>query len=84
MSAPAHTVLNVQQFLTKNVMAPESHPPHSPDLTLSNLLFSWMKISLKGKHVADVEEVKQKEQKALKGIKIDELKNCFEQWEKIP
>ena len=31
---------------------------------------------------ADVEEVKQKMAEALKGMKITELKNCFEQWEK--
>ena len=30
-----------------------------------------------------VEEVKQKTAEALKGIKIDEFKNCFEQWEKM-
>ena len=38
-----------------------------------------MKKVLKGKHFADVEEVKQKTAEALKGIKIDEFKNCFEQ-----
>ena len=29
-----------------------------------------------------MEEVKQKMAEALKGIKIDELKKCSEQWEK--
>ena len=41
-----------------------------------------MKKVLKGKHFASVEEVKQKMAEALKGIKIQEFKNCFEQWEK--
>ena len=44
-----------------------------------------MKKVLKGKCFANVEEVKQKTKKmaeALNGIKIDELKNCFEQWKK--
>ena len=36
---------------------------------------------LKGKHCANVEEVKQKTAEALKGIKTDKFKNCFEQWE---
>ena len=27
-----------------------------------------------------MEDMKQKTAKALKGIKIDEFKNCFEQW----
>ena len=30
-----HTVLNVQQFLTKNDVTPMPHPPYSLDLTLS-------------------------------------------------
>ena len=29
-----------------------------------------------------MEEVKQKPAEALKAIKIDEIKNCFEQWKK--
>ena len=47
-----------------------------------------MKKVLKGKCFADVKEVKkqnpnkQKMAEALKGIKIDEFKNCFEQWKK--
>ena len=41
-----------------------------------------MKKVLKGKHFADVEEVKQKTAGALKGIKMEEFKNCFEQWKK--
>ena len=41
-----------------------------------------MKTVLIGKPFANVEEVKQKMAEALKVIKIDEFKNCFEQWEK--
>ena len=37
---------------------------------------------LKGKHFADVEEVKQKMAETLKGIKINEFKHCFQQWKK--
>ena len=59
------------------------HPPYSPNLTPSNLfLFLQIKNVLKGKHFADVEEVKQKIAEALKGIKTDELKTYFEQWKK--
>ena len=41
-----------------------------------------MKKVLKGKHFAEVEEEKQKMAEALKGTKIDEFNNCFDQWEK--
>ena len=37
---------------------------------------------LKGKCFADVEEAKQKMAEALKSIKIDKFKKCFEQWKK--
>ena len=81
MGTPAHTMLSVQQFLTTNDMTPVPHPPYSPHLTPSPLFFcfpGWKKV-LKGKHFADVEEVKQKMTEALRGTKTDEFKNCFEQ-----
>ena len=45
-------------------------------------LLPWMKKALKGNCFADMEEAKQKTAKALKGIKINKFKNCFEQWKK--
>ena len=79
---PAHTALSVQQ-LKKNGMTSMPHPPYLPDLTPSDFfLFPHMKKVLKQKWFADVEEVKQKMSEALKGIKINESKSCFEQWEK--
>ena len=82
MNAPAHTALSVQKFLTKNNMPPVPHLPYSPNLTPSDFfLFPWMKKSPQRKSFADVEEVKQKTE-AVKGIKIEKFKNCFEQWKK--
>ena len=57
-------------------------PPYSPNFTPSDSLFPQMKKVLKGKWFADVEKVKQKIAEALKSIKIDEFKNCCEQWKK--
>ena len=45
-------------------------------------LFPRMKKVLKGKYIADMEEVKQKMAEALKVIKINKFKNCTEQWKK--
>ena len=78
MSAPTHTTLRVQQFLTKNDMTSLPRPPYSPDLSLSDFflfvyLFPCMKKVLKGKHFADVDKVKQKTAEVLKGIKIDKF-----------
>ena len=81
MSAPAPTALSVQQFLTKNGITPRPHPPYSPDLSLSDFLFPWMKKVLKGKCFAYAKEVKQKMAETLHNI--SELKNCFQQWENV-
>ena len=85
MSTPAHTTLSVQQFLTKNSMTPVPHPPYSSSLTQSAFYFvsSDKKKVLKGNHFASVEEVNQKMAEALKGIKMNEFKTCFEQWKKM-
>ena len=86
MSAPAHTMLSVQQFLTKNGTTPMPHPPYSLDLDPSDFfiffMFPQMKKVLRGKCFANGEQVKQKMAEALKGIKTYEFKNCFEQWKK--
>ena len=83
-SAPAHTALSVQQFLTKNGMTPVPYPAYSSSLAPAAFFwFPHMKKVLKGKCFVHAEEVKQKQAEALKGIKIDEFKNCFEQWKKV-
>ena len=83
MSTPAHTVLGVQQFLTTDGLIPVPLPPSSLNLTPRDFVFvSLDEKALRGKCFAYMEEVKQKMAEALKGIKIDEFKNCFEQWRK--
>ena len=83
-NAPAHTAISVTTFMARNGMAVLPHPPYSPDVAPSDFffLFPRMKRNLKGKHFADVEEVKRKTTEALANIKEDEFKNCFEQWYK--
>ena len=62
-------------------MTPVPHPPYSPELTPSDfVMFPQMKKVLKGKRFGDVEEVKQETAETLKGININEFKNCLEQW----
>ena len=61
-------------------MTPMPHPPFH--LTPNDFFVSPEEKSPQGKRFADVEDVKQKTSEALKGIKIREFKNCFEQWEK--
>ena len=84
MRAPAHTPLSVQQFLTQNDMAPVPQILYSPDLTLkTSFCFpGWKKFS-KGNVLPIWKRWNKKTTEALKGIKTDEFKNCFEPWEKI-
>ena len=71
-----------------SVFDQNQHDPHaSPSLFTQShhkqpFLLPLVEKFLKGKHFAHMEEVKQKTAEALKGIKINKFKNCFEQWKK--
>ena len=60
MSIQAYTTQSIQQFLTKNGMTLcPILSIYSLDLTSTNFFWCpWMKGVLKGKHFADMEEVK--------------------------
>ena len=75
MSTPAHTMLSVEQFLTKNGMTPIPHPPYSSDLKPHDFVV----VSLDEKYPQretfhQCGRGEQKMAEALKGIKIDEFK----------
>ena len=58
------------------------YSPYSTDLPVSDffcLFVSPDEKVLKGKHLADMEEMRQKMVEALKDIKIDGSKHCLEQ-----
>ena len=59
-------------------MTPMPHPPYLPNLTPNDsFLCPQMKKVLKGKHFANVEEMKQKMAEALKGMKIAMFKTVL-------
>ena len=79
---PCLTTLSVEQFLTQNGMPRHALSPLftlSPPKGLFVVVVLLDEKVLKRKCFADVEEVKQKMAKALKGIQINEFKNRFEQ-----
>uniref|UniRef100_A0A672GPV3 Mos1 transposase HTH domain-containing protein n=1 Tax=Salarias fasciatus TaxID=181472 RepID=A0A672GPV3_SALFA len=81
-SAPAHTALRITQFLMKNGMTLLTHAPYLPDLVpFDFFLFPKLKKELKGRPFADVEEVQEKAQPALKGIITHEFADAFVKWE---
>ena len=84
MSAPAHTVLRVQQFLTKTSMTPMLHPPYSPDLTLSDFFFVSLDEKIPQREMlCQCGRGGKKWQNVLKGIKTNEFKNCVEHWKTV-
>lgn len=85
MSISSHIVLSIQQFLTKDRHDPCAQSPYSHDFTLSISFFvSLNEKGPKGKHVADMEEEKQKMVEALKGIKLMSLNTTFSSGKNIP
>ena len=78
MRAPAHTTLSVQQFLL--ILMP--HPPYSSAPALSDLfLFPQIKKSLQRETFCQCGRGETKKTaEALKAIKNEEFKTCFEQW----
>ena len=69
--------------MTKNWMTSMPHPPYAPDLAPSNCyIVSLDEKSPQRETFCWCRRSEQKMAKALKGIKINEFKNCFEQWKK--
>jgi hypothetical protein len=80
--APAHTALSVQRFLATNNMAVVPYPPYSPDLALCDFFLSpKIKMTLKGRHFNDVEEIQAESQAALDAVQKKEFQKCFQKWE---
>ena len=63
---------------------PHAHPSYSPNFAPRDFfcLFPLMKKPSKGNVLQMLKKRNKKMTKALKGIKINEFKNCFEEWGK--
>ena len=65
-SAPAHTSLVVREFLTKNNETTVPHPAYSLALAPCDFyVFPIMKLRLKGRRFASIEEVQAESQQIL-------------------
>ena len=88
MMSDLHIHLPTQHWLFSGFWPKPARPPcptlhiHQISLQLTYFFVFLDKKVLKRKCFADNGRVKQKTAEALKGIKINEFKNCFEQWEK--
>ena len=68
-NAPAHSYLNVSQFLAKNNMTLIANPPYSPDLAPCDFfLFPKLKLRTKGRRFDTIEEIQEESQRVLDTI----------------
>ena len=77
-NAPAHTALNIRQFLAERNIA-----TYSPDLTPCDFfLFPKIKSVLKGTHFSDIDSIKMAATTELKKIPKNSFQECFESWKR--
>jgi transposase len=81
-NAPAHTSLVVREFLTKNNVTTVPHPAYSPDLAHCDFyVFPKMKLRLKGRRFASIEEVQAESQQILNTLTPTDFNECFQKWQ---
>jgi len=81
-NSPAHTSLVVRKFLTKNNVSTVPHPAYSPDLAPCDFyVFPKMKLWLKGRHFASIEEVQAESQQILNMLMPADFNECFQKWQ---
>jgi histone-lysine N-methyltransferase SETMAR len=69
-NAPSHMAMAVGQFLAKNNIPIVPHPPYSPDVAPRNLwLFPALKMGLRKRRFATVEDMKENADARLRAIK---------------
>ena len=81
-NVPAHTFLVVREFLTKNNVSTLPHPAYSPDLAPCDFhVFPEMKLRLKGRGFASIEEVHAESQQILNTLTPADFNECFQKWQ---
>ena len=69
-------------FWPKNRLTWVPHPLYSPILPWATIFVSWNEKSPQRETFCQCERGETKNDRSTKHIKIDEFKNCFEQWKK--
>jgi hypothetical protein len=77
----SHTLLVMQQFLTKKNIPVITQPLYSLDLVLSDFwLFPTLKMSLSGTQITTMEDIKWNAAAKLRKIPKEAFCRCFQQW----
>jgi len=78
-NVPAHTLLVVREFLTKNNMTTVPQPAYTSDLAPCDFyVFPKMKLWLKGRRFISIEEIQAKLQKVLNMLTPTDFSECFQ------
>jgi len=81
-NVPAHTSPVVREFLTKNKVSTVPHPAYLPDLAPCDFyVFPKMKLRLKERGFASIEEVQAESQQILNTLMPADLSECFQKWQ---
>ena len=81
-TAPAHTLLVVKEFLTKNNMTTVPDPAHSPDLAPCDFyILPKTKLRLKGQHFISTEEIQAESQQVLNMLMLADFNERFQKWQ---
>jgi len=81
-NASSHTSPVVQQFLNEKSIPVITQPPHTPDIAPSDFwLFPTLKMGLKGKLFATMEDIKSNAMAELQRIPKEAFHRCFQQWQ---
>jgi hypothetical protein len=68
-------------FLAQNNILTLPHPPYSPDLAPSEFwLFPMLKMGLRGRRFAVVEDTKENADTRLRTIKKEDFHQCYNNW----
>ena len=81
-NVPAHTLLIVREFLTKNNMTTVPHLAYLPNLAPCNFyVFAKMKLRLKRRRFVSTEEIQAESQQVLNTLTLTDFNECFQKWQ---
>jgi hypothetical protein len=76
-----HPVTRLRQFLARNNIPIVPHPSYSPDLAPSDFwLFLTLKMGLRERRFATVEDIKENADARLCAIKKEDFHQCYNNW----
>jgi hypothetical protein len=77
-NVPTHGSVSIKDFLVKNKVTTQEHPPCSPDLATADVyLFARVKSALKGRRICDATDVIQKTTEELKRLSQNGFQEFF-------